>query len=314
MDLRKAKTFPALVMALATLTALPSAVAAQGSIFGQVRNSNMSTPPDGAVQFLGFINNSDKEIRIESCIGAGYDGGSGNWYDDFQNYLSEAAGLPYHYYFFDTALSERVILAKTIPSNSFQREDVTLAPAVFPKAPDSLYAYVLDDKTVQLAWSTQSGVTWHVYRRDGSSDGSFFRIDNPAGDRSNHGVTSPRYIDRTVNALSSYSYIVVAESDYGNYSPASQPLFVDVTSCCQGHVGDINGVGGDIPTIGDIALLIDHMFISYTVPECLAEADVNQSGGVNPQPDDISLVDIVLIINYLYIDFVPMRLCTDAAR
>ena len=314
MDLRQVKTLQFFAMVLVTLLALPTVIAAQGSIFGQIHSSNMSTPPDGAVRFIGFINNSDREIRNQSCIGAGYEGGSGNWYDDFQNYLTEAVGLAYHYYFFDAASAERAILLKTIPANSFQQEDVTLAPAVFPDAPDSLEAYILDDKTVRLAWKAQSGVTWHIYRRDGFSNGSFFRIDNPAGDRSNHGVTTPAYIDRTVDALSCYFYVVVAESDYGNYSPSSEPLFVDVTSCCQGHVGDINGTNGDAPTIGDIALLIDHMFISYTVPNCLAEADVNQSGGLNPTPEDLSLVDIVLIINYLYIDFVPMRLCTDAAR
>jgi hypothetical protein len=289
-------------------------VTAQGSIFGFVHNSDLSVPPEGAIRFLGFINNSDREIRIQSCIGAGYDGSGGYWWDDFQNYLNEAPGLVYHYYFFDTAADERAILFKTIPSNSFQQEDINLSPTIFPAAPDSLEAYVLDNNTVRLNWKNDLGVTWHVYRRDGSSGGSFFRIDNPAGDRANHGIATPYYVDATVDSNSCYFYVVVAESDFGNYSPASSELFVDITSCCQGHVGDINGSGGDTPTIGDIALLIDHLFISYTPPQCLAESDVNQSGGLDPGPEDISLVDAVLIINFLYIDYVPMRLCTDAGR
>jgi hypothetical protein len=73
--------------------------------------------------------------------------------------------------------------------------------------------------------------------------------------------------------------------------------------CCQGRVGDVNGTGGDEPTIGDISTMIDALFISGNpdVIVCLAEADVNQSGGSTPQAKDITISDISTLIDYLFI-------------
>jgi sugar lactone lactonase YvrE len=73
--------------------------------------------------------------------------------------------------------------------------------------------------------------------------------------------------------------------------------------CCAGRVGDTNGAGGDEPTIGDISVLIDALFLSAN-PEvimCLAEADVNQSGGSDPIFPDITISDISTLIDYLFI-------------
>lgn len=71
--------------------------------------------------------------------------------------------------------------------------------------------------------------------------------------------------------------------------------------CCAGKVGDVNGLGGDAPTLGDIAALIDYKFINFTPIPCLAEADINQSGGANPVGDDITIGDISILIDYLFI-------------
>jgi hypothetical protein len=73
--------------------------------------------------------------------------------------------------------------------------------------------------------------------------------------------------------------------------------------CCQGRVGDANGLGGDEPTIGDIGYMINAMFI-YTAPYdwyCLTEADINQSGGTAPTEDDITIADISYLIDYLFV-------------
>jgi len=74
-------------------------------------------------------------------------------------------------------------------------------------------------------------------------------------------------------------------------------------SCCIGRVGDVNGQGGDEPTIGDVSALIDALFI-LGAPDylpCLGEADVNQSGGDQPTADDITIGDISILIDYLFI-------------
>ena len=105
---------------------------------------------------------------------------------------------------------------------------------------------------------------------------------------------------------------------YGRYSPefvsGGQPyqpsltagyFFTDVsTSCCASRVGDANTSGEDEPTIGDVSAMVDAKFITGTcdgVLLCLAEADINQSGGANPTCDDITIGDISVLIDYLFI-------------
>ena len=74
--------------------------------------------------------------------------------------------------------------------------------------------------------------------------------------------------------------------------------------CCVGRVGDCNILGGDEPSIGDVSVMIDAKFITGTcdgILACLAEADVNQSGGTDPTCGDISIGDISTLIDYLFI-------------
>jgi len=50
--------------------------------------------------------------------------------------------------------------------------------------------------------------------------------------------------------------------------------------------------------------MIDAKFITGScegILGCLAEADINQSGGVNPTCDDITIGDIAILIDYLFI-------------
>jgi hypothetical protein len=283
---------------------------AQGSITGLVSRDDLSTPPDGEIEFLGFIRNTDDEIHIQSCTGAGYEGG--HWYDDFQNFLDEAVGVPYRYYFFDRAVSQMTVLNKTIPNNSYQEEDIALLAIPFPAPPQQVVALRQSDGKVRIQWDVAAGVTWHVYRRSGLSEGSFFRIDNPAGNLFDPGISQNYYIDPNVDSGECYSYIIMAESTPATYSPASEIAQVDLSQCCVGQVGDLNGIGGDEPSLGDIMVLIDHLFISLTDPECMTEADVNQSGGLNPTWDDLTLVDVMILIDHLFINFGPLRKCSDA--
>jgi hypothetical protein len=73
--------------------------------------------------------------------------------------------------------------------------------------------------------------------------------------------------------------------------------------CCEGTVGDANGSGEDVPTIGDVTVMIDALFIgeNWAVIECLTEADLNQSGGNDPQTSDITIGDVSYLIDYLFI-------------
>jgi len=72
-------------------------------------------------------------------------------------------------------------------------------------------------------------------------------------------------------------------------------------SCCLGRVGDANNDGQDEPSLGDIMAIIDMLFLSGRPVTCLAEADVNQSGGAEPTGNDITLGDAMLLVDYLFI-------------
>ena len=82
--------------------------------------------------------------------------------------------------------------------------------------------------------------------------------------------------------------------------------------CCIGRVGNANGVGGDEPTVGDISLLIDALFLTAsetpltTPPACMDEADVNLSSQNAPAHwppvfNDITIGDISALIDALFI-------------
>ena len=77
-------------------------------------------------------------------------------------------------------------------------------------------------------------------------------------------------------------------------------------SCCEDRVGDANGSNEptDEITLGDIMLMVDVKFISGDCSKlpCLAEADVNQDGGANPNCDDhVTLGDIMTLVDFLFI-------------
>jgi len=85
-----------------------------------------------------------------------------------------------------------------------------------------------------------------------------------------------------------------------------------VVGCFAGSVGDVDGLNGDEPTIGDIALIIDFMYLSQEPIDCLAEADVNLSGTlVDPplDPTDITTGDLNLLIDHIYLSQAPLPNC-----
>ena len=82
-------------------------------------------------------------------------------------------------------------------------------------------------------------------------------------------------------------------------------------------MGNVNGLG-DYPcndvTISDIQLLVTAKFIvgSCAALPCLAECDVNQSGGPDPKCTDITIADISTLVNHLFIagpTAAPLKVC-----
>ena len=79
--------------------------------------------------------------------------------------------------------------------------------------------------------------------------------------------------------------------------------------CCVGKVGNANGEGGDEPTIADINILIDMLYITLDPISCFAEGDANQTGGYFPTVEDITIGDISTLIDHLYITQQPLLDC-----
>jgi hypothetical protein len=96
----------------------------------------------------------------------------------------------------------------------------------------------------------------------------------------------------------------------GNFTSAGNKASVYLAQwnkpCCIGRAGDANGEGvfPDEVTLGDVMMMVDAKFISESCDKisCLAEADVNQSGGAEPTCDDITLGDIMILVDFLFIN------------
>lgn len=229
-------------LALLLLMAMTASGYAQGSIFGTVTNSDLSSPANGDISFVGYLDDTDEEIRIETSDGAGYD--AGNWFDDFQNYLTEAPGNAYDYHFHNAVNGEGFQLSSLVPSNSFQQENVVLAPVAWPAAPAGLTGVTLSGSSVLVNWNGQPGLTYHVYRRLAISNGSFFRVDNPAGPLADPGIADSFFVDNTVDGVSSYAYLIIAEDGSGNLSPHSVLTVINSAAINAPVASSITPVGG----------------------------------------------------------------------
>ncbi len=234
------------------LLAYSSTAFAQGSIFGTVQNANLTTPANGEISFYGFTDNTDDEIRLESSIGAGYD--AGNWFDDFQNYLSKTPGNPYTYRFFNTTNGEGAVLASTIPNNSFQQENIALGTVSWPAAPNGMSARVISSTSVVLTWTRVVGMTYHVYRRPSTSQGSFFRIDNPSGLLTDAGEIDSFFVDNTVSGGGSFDYLLIAQNGSGALGPHSNILTVATATPAAPAIASITPNSGS--SLGGTAVTI----------------------------------------------------------
>jgi hypothetical protein len=113
---------------------------------------------------------------------------------------------------------------------------------------------------------------------------------------------SPKELEESPVDLWEYNNYSVDFYTYaGKYSPVLG--YYVHTGCCVARVGDVNQSGVDEPTIGDVTMMIDALFIlnDKSIFGCLPEADINQSGGINPLPEDITIGDVSVLIDYLFV-------------
>ncbi|MDH4033540.1 MAG: hypothetical protein OEV80_07055, partial [candidate division Zixibacteria bacterium] len=263
-------------------------------IFGSVNRGGGSVPDNGQVSFFGYLDDTDEEIRVETSVGAGYD--AGNWFDDFQNYQTEAAGNPYDFHFFDLGQGEGFVLSGLIPNNSFHQENVTLGSVNWPEPPTILSHEFISGESVEIVWDDDPVTTVHVYRRTLPSEGSFFRLDDPVGSLANPGVAGDRFADASVDTAMSYQYLLIAEDAAAQLSRHSDIVTVSFEGNCCNLRGDIDHSGALPLDIGDLVALVDYMFTGGAEPVCLVEADVNGDG-----LPTIDIGDLVYLIDYMFL-------------
>jgi len=92
-------------------------------------------------------------------------------------------------------------------------------------------------------------------------------------------------------------------------STASSDSEMLAEACCAGLTGNVDSDPDNIIDLGDLTALIDYLFITFTVPACMVEANIaGDSGGV------VDLGDLTALIDYLFISFaLPAECPPDAA-
>lgn len=89
----------------------------------------------------------------------------------------------------------------------------------------------------------------------------------------------------------------------GVYLPSTVNGSVSM-GCCQGAVGNVDGLPGDGVDIADLTFLIDHLFINFPPLDCPAE------GNINGDPaGTVDIADLTELIDHLFINFPALPAC-----
>ncbi len=79
--------------------------------------------------------------------------------------------------------------------------------------------------------------------------------------------------------------------------------------CCIGMTGNADCSASEDPDISDITRLISFLYLQGAELCCVAEADVDNSGGSDPQVNDVDISDITYLIAHLYLDHRALKPC-----
>ena len=69
-------------------------------------------------------------------------------------------------------------------------------------------------------------------------------------------------------------------------------------------MGNVDGDPDDLCDVGDLTTLIDYLFISYNLPACLAEANIDGEGWID-------VGDLTRLIDFLFINYTPPAACAE---
>jgi hypothetical protein len=113
----------------------------------------------------------------------------------------------------------------------------------------------------------------------------------------------PYYDNPAVEYLGNGRYGVVYTCWNSPYIRAA--YFDKGSGCCAGtSVGNVDGSADNLITMGDLTVLIDHLFISFAPLACLdvGNTDLSADGLV-------TMGDLTVLIDHLFISFNPLPAC-----
>ncbi len=142
----------------------------------------------------------------------------------------------------------------------------------------------------------------------------------------------PDGIGDNLSLSESVIWTALMERQTGGHHPRTLPEFAEVwrqnpplgdvrdfyenwyehgCQCCFGQMGNVDLSLDELVTMGDLTVMIDHLFIDLDPLICLWAGDLNHSGGPYPLVSDISIEDLNLLVDRMFISLIPMEACPD---
>jgi len=118
-------------------------------------------------------------------------------------------------------------------------------------------------------------------------------------------LTQPRFVPPVGLGIDSVYYWRVRSFDGATWGEYSHERAVYVgEGCCEGWMGNIDGSEDDLVTMGDLTVLIDHLFITLTPLAC------PEAGNVDLDADGlVTMGDLTVMIDNLFISLTPLPPC-----
>ncbi len=147
---------------------------------------------------------------------------------------------------------------------------------------------IILDSFPEFDWSDVTRETTVLYDLYLSTDSNF---PGGAGSTLYSGLTESRFVPPDpIQADTTTYWRVVSRDLAGNYSTSETFSLRYITFFC----GDANNDGSESPNILDLTFLVDYIFRGGPLPEILAAADLDGSGG-NP-----NIIDLTTLVDFIF--------------
>lgn len=158
----------------------------------------------------------------------------------------------------------------------------------------------------RVAFDWTMSIDTSLYERYEFQLDRYFDFRSPLYDDSM--LSSPRYLLPDTLSIDSVYYWRVRAHDGAQWTSFSHERALHVgAGCCVGWMGNLDGSTDEQATLGDLTVMIDHLFISLSPLACVYEANLDKS---EPQgPGSVTLGDLTIMIDHLFISLSPLPPC-----